>query len=300
MIAIDQTSAKMRANDLVRRKYSPGMPRRVAKRLGRISSEGTRRDDTQCLKNYLEWRDLNSLPIGEQDNRRQMVVYLEERAEVLKQSSLNQIKVALQHVYGIRLPQVESEVETILSSRSYSPEEFARVVLHQCDKNGLASLLAFSAGIRAHEAATLRRANELMASPSRSWDSRRFAGVADYQLYVVTGKGGLRREVAVPTKLAEAVELRRYLDKPRQVIDREIFYEAHYDIGFGQAFSQSFTDASVKALGYSNGAHGLRHSYVKIRTTALQSLGYSFHDAQCIVSQEVGHFRPSITIAYYR
>lgn len=294
-----QHSAKERAIRLVARKFSAGMPRREAKRQGRISSLGSSRNNTQCIKNYLEWRDYNELPVGMQDNRLQMIAYIEESAEELKQSSLDQIRGALQIVYDVPLPRVLSEIETILSGRSYSSDQFAQIVQRQGDKNGLASMLAFTAGLRAHETATLRRANELEASPSRNWDERRFQGMPPHYLYVVTGKGGLRREVGVPVPLANTLEHRR-LQKPKLVVDRGIFYEIRYDLGFGQAFSQSFGAASVKAVGFSNGAHGLRHSYVKNRTNCLVVLGYSFHDAQCIVSQEVGHFRPSITNAYYR
>lgn len=292
-------SAKARASHLVSRKVALRVPRKEATENGQISSLGTARINEQCLKTYLEWRDFNGLPRGEQDNRRQLITYLEERAEVLKQSSLNQAKNALQLMFGVRLPNVISEVETILCTRSYSPDEFAQTVQHQSERNALFACLAWCSGLRAHESATLRRLDELSASPNRRWSPLRFDGMSEYRLYVVKGKGGLQREVAVPLALADALELRR-LDNAVKVVDRGVFYETHYDVGFGQAASQSFTDASVRALGFSRGAHGLRHSYVKNRTNCLTSRGYSFDEAQLIVSQEVGHFRPSITIAYYR
>ena len=129
--------------------------------------------------------------------------------------------------------------------------------------------------------------------------SRRFAGLDNVEIYIVTGKGGLRRQVALPDTLAKELECRR-LETPERGVDREIFYDRYYDIGFGQAFSQSFTEASKAGLGFSHGAHGLRHAYAKTRTKTLRDLGFDLEQAQLIVSQELGHFRPSITIAYYR
>ena len=299
MSEIQQNSAKQRADDLTNRKFAPGMPRKEAKAKGLISSVGSRNNYSQCVKIYLQWRDFNGLPPGEQDNKTQIISYLEERAEVIKQKPLNQAKQALQIVLGIRLPLVRSEIETILRTRSYTREEFERIVEHQRHRNALATCCAYAAGLRAHELATLRRANELSATPGRDWDSRRFRGLSNYRIYVVTGKGGLQREVAIPISLAVALELLR-LDEPKHVVDRGIFYKTHYDIGFGQALSQSFTTASKKSIGYSRGAHGLRHSYAKNRTSCLMSMGFSFAEAQLIVSQELGHFRPDITIAYYR
>ncbi|WP_162888678.1 site-specific integrase [Dechloromonas sp. HYN0024] len=173
------------------------------------------------------------------------------------------------------------------------------MIRHQTEKNALSTVVAFSAGLRAHELATIRRANEIQPSPHRQWDSRRFNGQDNVQKYIVIGKGGLRREVALAKNLAEMLEFRR-LEVPNKVVDREIFYNQYYDIGFGQAFSQSFTNASKTALGFSHGAHGLRHSYAKSRTKILCKLGLSFEEAQKVLSQELGHFRPDITLAYYR
>jgi len=94
--------------------------------------------------------------------------------------------------------------------------------------------------------------------------------------------------------------LERGRSDPTTVFDRGIKYLKIYNINFGQAFSQTFTRASKKALGLSHGAHGLRHSYVKRRISKLLELGYSLSDAMLVVSQEVGHFRPLITMCYMR
>ena len=117
-------------------------------------------------------------------------------------------------------------------------------------------------------------------------------------IYVVVGKGGLRRFVALPKYLSEALEKKRCT--PESVIDRQIEYKKIYAIGYGQAYSQSFTRASKKALNFSHGAHGLRHSYVKRRLSKLVDVGYSLSDSMLVISQELGHFRPLITMAYLR
>jgi integrase len=86
--------------------------------------------------------------------------------------------------------------------------------------------------------------------------------ICQHVTYLVTGKGGLRRYVAIPTALATIIEALR-LTEPRKVRDREIYYQMHYDLGFGKALSQCFSRASIKHLGRSTGLHGLRHSYDK-------------------------------------
>ncbi|WP_310621609.1 hypothetical protein [Flexibacterium corallicola] len=119
-------------------------------------------------------------------------------------------------------------------------------------------------------------------------------------MYTVTGKGGLRRLVLVPPHLIEAIEARR-VKQPREVKDRNVFYNPYYNIGGGNAWSASFTEASKRALGWSKGAHGLRHSYAQERMLELQvTHKLEWEQALETVSQEMGHFRPEITMEYLR
>ena len=83
--------------------------------------------------------------------------------------------------------------------------------------------------------------------------------------YTVVGKGGLVREVAIPAALAERLEAMR-LPAPRQVTDRSVHYETHYDLRGGHAWSQSYSDAAKRVLGWSTGAHGIRHTYAQSTT----------------------------------
>ncbi|TMX37523.1 integrase, partial [Vibrio rotiferianus] len=98
--------------------------------------------------------------------------------------------------------------------------------------------------------------------------------------------------------LAERLEDRR-LNQPVQITDRGVNYTSHYDINGGNRWSSSFTTASNRALNWSTGAHGLRHSYAQERMSELQK-NMTYEKALEVVSQEMGHFRPDITEVYLR
>lgn len=121
----------------------------------------------------------------------------------------------------------------------------------------------------------------------------------DGDRYTVVGKGGLVREVVLSRELVTALEARR-LEEPRLVIDRGVHYSQHYDIGGGRTWSQSFSSASKRELGFSNGGHGLRHSYAQERMAELQQQGMRYDQAKATVAQEVGHFDKDTTEAYLR
>lgn len=290
---------KKRARQLVMRRLRNGMPRKVAKASGYIASLGTARDYCTCISCYLEWLDTNDIQDDEQDHRQHIVAYLEECSEIYNQSTLNQHRQALANVFQIQnIPKIKALKQTSYSSRSYTWSEVKEIIKHQDSKHALSTLISYSSGLRAHELVTLRIAYELERSRRRAWRDDLFTGIDDSVIYVVTGKGGLRRFVALPSYLSRALEMSRC--EPVLVSDREIKYLKIYNISFGQAFSQAFTRASKKALGLSHGAHGLRHSYVKRRISKLLELGYSLSGAMLVISQEVGHFRPLITMCYMR
>ena len=90
------------------------------------------------------------------------------------------------------------------------------------------------------------------------------------------------------------------LTETRQVSDRGVNYTQHYDLAGGRAWSQSFSAASQRELGFSNGAHGLRHSYAQERMDELQRGGMGYGAAKATVAQEVGHFDKETTEAYLR
>ena len=126
-----------------------------------------------------------------------------------------------------------------------------------------------SQGWRGHELYSLKRRSERAPSAHRKWSKDRFLGRAGI-VYTVKGKGGLVREVLIPAQLAKELELRR-LPEPVTLRNRGINHQQHYDITAGQSFSHIFTNASVKYLGWSTGAHGLRHGFAQVRMDELHT-----------------------------
>lgn len=233
--------------------------------------------------------------------------YLEQRSEEVGQKQLDQERQAIQlmqrHVTGQlgadeKLSVVKSELQQALNSRSYTRGQINAVIERQSEKNALSSQIAHSAGLRAHELYTLRPSSEQPADPRPARDEK-FSVRAEGERYTVVGKGGLTREVSLPRELARRLEATR-LSEPRQVTDRGVHYQQHYGINGGQRLSSSWSQSSNGALGWSNGAHGLRHSYAQERMGELQRAGLQYRDALETVSQEMGHFRDTITEVYLR
>ena len=249
--------------------------------------------------------DLKSMTVAD------AVTYLEQRGQEVSQSQLNMERQAVQMMQqrltgqlppGERLPVVKSELAQALASRAYTPWQIREIAAHQTPHNALATEIAAAAGLRAHELLTLRPAHERPADPRPARDDK-FAvreQRENAQRYTVVGKGGLCREVSIPGHLVDRLEATR-LAEPQRVTDRGVYYQSHYAIGGGNAWSASFTRASGRALEWSTGAHGVRHTYAQERMSELQlAAGLSYRDALQTVSQEMGHFRESITEVYLR
>lgn len=286
------------AEHAVARKLALGTGRHDHRNDGRIHSLGTARGYGQALKgfaDYLREHRLGDLPSATDQEARQ---YLAERSHQVGQKTLDLDRQAIQMHLGLRLEVVRSDRESALSTRSYTPAQVERIASAQSETNGLATRLAYHAGLRAHELLTLRPAGERSASGHRQWSADRFAGREGVR-YTVVGKGGLVREVLLTRELAAAVEARR-LEEPRLVVDRGVQYVQCYTIGGGRSWSQSFSSASRRELGFSNGGHGLRHSYVQERMDELQRRGMAYEQARATVAQEVGHFAGETTEAYLR
>jgi integrase len=251
------------------------------------------------LRRYLRWRSFMGLSLKGPYEASESCEFLDELADSLEQKQLDSERQALERVLKQQLPRIESRRETILTSRAYRLAEVKEIVKLQSDHNALCTTLCFVCGLRDHEPLTLRRADELERAGYRSWSPELFEGTGDCVVYTVKGKGGLLRSVAVPRDLAQQLEQRR-LPNLAWVTDRKVHYEVAYAVGGGQAFSQSFCEASKKVLGFSMGAHGLRHSYAQRRIRTLRELGFSVNKALKIVSEELGHFRISVVWAYLR
>lgn len=291
-------SPKAQAEHAVSRKIALGTGRHDHPNDGRIHSLGTARGYEQALKgfaDYLRQHRLGDLHSATEEEARH---YLAERSGIVSQKTLDLDRQAIQIHLGQKLEIVCSSKESTLSTRSYTPAQVERIAQAQSEANSLATRLAYHAGLRAHELLTLRPAGERAASGHRQWNAERFTG-RDGDRYTVVGKGGLVREVVLSRELVTALEARR-LEEPRLVIDRGVHYRQYYAIGGGRTWSQSFSSASKRELGFSNGGHGLRHSYAQERMAELQQQGMRYDQAKATVAQEVGHFDKDTTEAYLR
>lgn len=273
---------------------------------GRIASLGTSGAYEDALKRASDWMKSTGGGALTQISIKRARQYLGERAKTVSQSTLDKDRQSLQSLLrhtgklreDQRLQVIKADRETTLTSRNYTREQVDEIVKHMRPHNALAAEIAHAAGLRAHEFITIARLDE-RAPDVRPVDAEKFCGRNDHTRYVVTGKGGLTREVSLPNDLAKRLEsVRLPVAQPRR--DRGIMYIQRYRIGGGQALSMAFTRASRAALGFSNGLHGTRHSYAQQRHGKAQRLLGNPVRAKEVVSQELGHFRADITDVYLR
>ena len=268
---------------------------------GKIHSFATLAKYTQVLKNAGEWIGPTfNVTRLDQITPAQAQAYLEHRAEFgIGQKQLDADLGGLQKLKNVgELQRVMATEPRKLEPRAYTRQQVGMIVQHQTERNALATELAYRTGLRAHELITLRRSDEASRSYHREWRDDRFHGRSG-EIYLVIGKGGLIREVRVPHDLVQRLEALR-LAAPKVRADLKLHYTTHYDVGGGNAWSVSVRTACKSELGWTTGAHGLRHSYVQERIEELQGLGYTLGEAKCVVSQELGHFRPDVINTYLR
>ncbi|HRW67002.1 MAG TPA: site-specific integrase [Candidatus Competibacter sp.] len=274
---------------------------------GRVfPSVGTVRNYEQALTRVAEYTRAQRLDGLRALTPADAIHYLEQRGQTVGQKTLDMERQAIQamlhHVSGQlprdqRLPVIKAAHAQHLTGRAYTPAQAELIAHAQTPRHALATAIAYHAGLRAHELLTLRpvteRSPDLRPALSSKWAGRE--GVS----YTVIGKGGLIREVRLPSDLAQQLEAQR-LQAPRTVTDRGIHYPQHYELAGGQRWSNAFSAAAKRVLGWSAGAHGLRHSYAQERLNELQHTGLSQAQALETVSQEMGHFRADITLVYLR
>ena len=290
--------AKKQAEHAVQQKLALNRARHTHHDDQKIHSLGTARNYTQALTRLTHWLQQHQLNDLKNLDRATAITYLEWRGQSVGQKMLDQERQAIQLHLGVKLPVMVSELHQALKSRAYTPEQIALIAQAQTAKYQLSTQLAYTAGLRAHELFTLQKKEERSASTHRQWSSERFIG-RDGQRYTVIGKGGLIREVLIPNALAHALEQKR-LSTPIRKSDRAIHYQQYYDIGGGKGWSNSFSAASQRQLGWSHGAHGVRHTYAQERMAECQQHGLTYQTALSLVSQSLGHFRPDITEVYLR
>lgn len=293
-------SSKTQAAHLIEQKLALNTPRHGNQKDGLIHGQATANRYAQALKNVSDWLKSNNILNGLTNiTLDQAQAYLDERTEQIMQKTLNTERRALETVLNAKIPAVRSLISSTNKHKGYEPNQVHLIMTRMKEHNTLATQIAQASGVRAHELLTLRESHEREASTHREWSKERFAGRENQCVYTVKGKGGLIREVSIPEHLHHQLQLVR-LEEPKIMIDRGIKYESFYTIGGGQAWSKSFSTLSKKELGWSDGAHALRHNYARARMEELQSRGYNYYYARKIISQEMGHFRGEITEVYLR
>ncbi|GAM59150.1 hypothetical protein JCM19231_1716 [Vibrio ishigakensis] len=277
----------------------------VMKKLS-IRSLGTKRNYARSLIKFAQHLNLEKNTSLRNATKTQAMQFLADRSVVVGQKQLDMdrqaIQSLLQHNGELESKQtlevIKTELEEVIHSRSYRDEQVDSVQQAQSTKHSLTTRIAVAAGLRAHEPGTILPLEEREPDFRIEHSPYRFAGQEGWVAYTVVGKGGLCRIAMLPRELADELEEHR-LDKPIWKTDRDIPYKTHYDIGFGKQWSDSFSKASNRVLGWSNGAHGLRHTYAQRRMEELLH-HCCYEEALKAVSQELGHLRPDITLVYLR
>lgn len=302
-----QTPDQRVAGKAISKLLSLSTPRHTNKDSGRIHSVSTARQYQQIYTRLSAYCRSN----GERFKRLKpetATAYLSNRSHEIQDKQLNierrAIEIYLRDKYQnpikLTIPK-SSRAPAPKVSRAYSPDQIRHLIKHMEERLSLSVKLAYTGGLRAHELHTLQRISERNPSAHRTWSGDRFIGLQrqNWVPYTVKGKGGLVREVRFPPHLAEQLEARR-IDEKRSITDRGARYTSGYDLIGGKVFSERFSEVSNRYFGYSNGAHGLRHSYAQERMFEIQNTGKTLAEAKAIVSQELGHFRVDVTDEYLR
>ena len=300
-------SPKKQAEKSVSRVLALGQPRHGNQDDGKIHSVGTARAYQQALTGVAQWLKSTGNHMGlNHVTTVQAQAYLEYRVHQVGQKSLDLDRQALRILPSLDRDALvrlftRADRSAGLAERSRAYTQGQRELVHESltPRQQLAAEIVYAAGLRASEILTIRLVGEQPVSNHRMWGADRFFGRAEYVRYSVNGKGGLIREVAIPSALAERLEANRR-DVPLERSDRGVRLESYYDLPGGQALSAAWSSASQHELGWSAGIHGLRHNYAQERMDELQGSGFSYDDALTIVSQEMGHFRGDITETYLR
>jgi integrase len=264
-----------------------------------LASVGTERNYRTALVGFATWGLANRGRHFKNLTQEDGVVYLQTRRFVVKQATLDLDRQALSWWFKFKYPMVCSEVKTLLTHRAYTELNIQFLVwTAPSQRHALSLELLVATGSRTVDLLTIGRIDDFPKS-ERTWLAERFVGRENWPRYVVVSKGGLIREVALPAELAQRLEATR-LDVRRRIENREGHYWQYFDLLGGQKFSQWFSRHSLRALGWSHGAHGLRHTYVQRRLLEVQCQGFKHEDALIIVSQEIGHFSTANTKTYCR
>ena len=119
--------------------------------------------------------------------------YLDERKRIVGQKTIDRDRQAVQFLLRqtgtkVKLQRVFSTYEggrkLSKESRGYTQGQVNAIAQRQSPRTGLATRIAYAAGLRAHELLTIRPKQEQPVSSHRNWSNNRFSG-RDAKAYTV-------------------------------------------------------------------------------------------------------------------
>lgn len=266
-----------------------------------MTGVGTARNHQSALKLAADWlldtkgKHLHNM------NHDDAYEYLTLRCMTVGQSAVDLGRQAMNmHLFKEDpIPFFASSLTRDLKSRAYNCEQISLLLEHASPALSLSIRIAQYAGLRAFELITIAPQDMLEESQRDAWCEERFMGRDGDIAYVVSGKGGLRRRVLLSKELSAALMM-NIRECPIMIRDRKVNHTSYFNLLGGANFSAQFSKLSMKVLGKSYGAHGLRHSYAKNRVHELVCRGLTYAQALQAVSNEVGHFSTANTKVYLR
>lgn len=264
----------------------------------KISSVLTEEAHKSALTVYAKWLLATTGKHLKNATREDAMKYQAWRAGRVRQStlSLDRQAINMHFHFGQPLAFAISSIATVVEDRAYSPSQVTYLRSRASVRLAFSIDLAINAGLRSMELITIASLDCLTPS-DRHWHSQRFHGREGDQKFAVHGKGGLLREVRLESSLAgQLTEFAR--PTKTKISHRSAILTSHYDLIAGHQFACVFGRLSKKELGFSHGGHGLRHSFAQERFLNLIYLGHEPAVALQILSEELGHFSVSNTLAY--
>jgi len=239
------------------------------------------------------------------DRANKQLLSLGERRKLLHEAKSNadspveDIEDELEQTLGKRLGKQKPT-----QSRAYTSDQIHEVQRFLTPNARLASQIILESGCRAKDLATLRLASEAPLKHARlhKLDPNRFIGRETWIQIKFIGKGGHEYLSTISPRTADQLATIR-LGQPKDFKERgqtnTICYQ-YYDLIAGKYLSEQWSKASVHALGFSHGIHGLRHTYAQQRIFALLELGIPLIITKQWTAQTLGHYRGDVINTYLR
>jgi len=278
-----------------------GLPRALIGKTGnvKIAGVGTERITRGCVIIFIKWLRAERGKDWAEHDSSDVQAYLEMRAEVVVQATLDADRLSLQRVHSFEIPFIVSKLPTQIVPRAYLSIHVSALCKFSDGDLSLCVAIAADAGLRAAEFLTIATI-DVFDEDVRPWHGARFKGRTEpFEIFCVIGKGGQARRVAIAKHLAIRLHKKR-LRCPRKFKDREVEGLQYFDLLGGQLLSHNFSQLSLSLLRFSTGFHGLRHHFVQRRMLELQVAGLAWKDALQVVANETGHHSVTNTKKYLR